>query len=345
MEQTSEEKTLAASDKKLREARKKGQVVHSTDMVSGVTILCSIVFVSLTYPFLEQQARAMLDEASHVNEREFAEVFYRLMSILMDALLSATLPLLALTVTTVVVANVAIMKGFVFSVQPLVPDFERINPVSGLKRLVGLKSFVELGKALFKIVALAVAFILVFRAGLQSLFQSPSCGAQCTTEAFWAMIRPIAVTVVLAFLSLGAADVLVQRWLYLRDMRMTKTEAKRERKDMDGDPLIRRERAALRRTMASMKLGLKNTQIVITAGADLAIGVRYVRDETPVPISAFRVYSAVAQATIAEANRLGIPLIEDAELAQSLERVSVGAPVPERTFMEVARYLVNAQAF
>lgn len=286
----------------------------------------------------------MLDEASHVNERAFSEVFYRLSAISVDVLLSATLPLLAITVITAAMTNVAVMKGFIFSVQPLVPNFERINPISGLTRLFGMKAAVELLKAVFKIVALATAFILVFRSGLQPLFQSPSCGSQCTTQAFWAMIKPMAVTVILAFLALGLADVLVQRWLFMRDMRMTKTEAKRERKDMDGDPQIRRERAALRKAMAATKTGLKNAQIVITAGSDLAVGIRYVRGETSVPVSACRSYSQAAREAVAEANRLGIDVFEDALLARSLERVGVGAPVPERTFQQVAGYLVKANA-
>ncbi len=344
MDQSSEEKTLAPSEKKLREARRKGQVVHSSDMVSGVTILCSIIFVAINYQSLEQQARAMLDEASHVNERPFSEVFYRLIAILIEVMLSATLPLLAITVIAAIFTNVAVMKGFVFSVQPLVPSFERINPISGLTRLVGMKAAVELLKTLFKIVALATAFILVFRSGLQPLFQSASCGSQCTAQAFWAMVKPMAITVILAFLSLGAADVLVQRWLFMRDMRMTKTEAKRERKDMDGDPEIRRERAALRKAMASTKVGLKNAQLLITSGPDLAVGIRYVRGETSVPVCACRTYAEAARAAIAEANRLGIAVFEDALLANSLERVGVGASVPERTFQEVASYLVRANA-
>lgn len=344
MEQTSEEKTLTASDKKLRDARKKGQVVHSTDMVSGITILCSIVFLSVVSSSLEQRARAMLDEASHVDQRPFTEVFYRLTSIAMDGLLSTTVPLLAIIVVAIIVTNVAITQGFVFSVQPLTPDFDRINPVSGLKRLFSLKAVVELLKTLVKIVALAAAFFFVFRAGLQSLFQSPSCGSRCTSEAFYAMVKPIAITVVFAFLSLGAMDVLVQRWLFLRDMRMTKTEAKRERKDMDGDPQIRQERAAQRKAMASTKVGLKNASLLVTARHDLAVGVRYVRGETAVPVLVCRVFAPAVQAAIAEAAKHNIPVFEDSDLATALERVGVGSSVPERTFSQVASHLVSANA-
>ncbi|PRD54997.1 EscU/YscU/HrcU family type III secretion system export apparatus switch protein [Phyllobacterium myrsinacearum] len=343
MSQTSEEKTLPASDKKIEDARKKGQVLHSADMVSGVVILSCTIFLAYIAPVLRQKIGVLLEEASHIYERPFADVWYRLSTIAVQALLTATLPILILTIFAILLTNLAITRGLVFSAKPIEPDFNRINPASGLKRIFSLKSVVEFAKALFKIAVVAAAFAIVFRGGLKALFESPSCGSQCMWATFLAMFKPLAVIAVGAFLVLGFCDIFLQRWLFLRDMRMTKTENKREQKDMEGDPLIRQERQRQRRSRGDGKTGLKNAVLLFFAPGDGVVGIRYVRGETPVPIVVCRASGIDAVQMNQQAQELGIPVTVDADLTSRLLQAStVGNPIPERIFQSVANALVAA---
>ncbi|MBB4277851.1 EscU/YscU/HrcU family type III secretion system export apparatus switch protein [Rhizobium mongolense] len=339
MSGTSEEKSLPASEKKILDARKKGQVLHSPDMVSGVMILFSTLFLFYVAPHLQVKINLLLDEASHIYERPFAEVWYRLSTIAVGALWEAVLPILGITIAAILATNVAITKGFVFSAKPVEPDFSRINPAAGLKRLTSLKSVAEFGKALFKILALSVAFSVVFHAGLKALFQAPACGFACLHATSLSMLKTTAFIAIAAFLVMGTFDVFLQRWLFMREMRMTKSEAKREHKDTEGDPLIRQERRKFARLLGTSRTGLANAVLLI-GERSAAVGIRYVRGETPVPIIVCRAAGSAAASMREEARGHGIPLVTDAELAEELGKTPVGAPVPDRLFQQVANALV-----
>ncbi|UTV41870.1 EscU/YscU/HrcU family type III secretion system export apparatus switch protein (plasmid) [Ensifer adhaerens] len=340
MSETSEEKTLPASEKKIRDARQKGQVLHSPDMVSGIVVLFSTLFLLYTAPNLQVKIGLLLGEAAHIYDRPFADVWYRLSTIAANALWTTVLPILGITAVAILATNVAITKGFVFSVKPIQPDFTRINPASGLKRIVSLKSVVDFGKSLFKIVALSIAFVVVFYAGLGSLFQSPTCGFTCVQATSLSMLKATAFIAIAAFIVMGVVDVFLQRWLFMREMRMTRSESKREHKDTDGDPLIRQERRKLARLFGTSGTGPASAVLMIGEERSLSVGIRYVRGETPVPIVVCRAIGQAASSMSAQARSRGIPFLADAELAAELSKTPVGAPVPDRLFQAVANGLV-----
>ena len=340
MSETSEEKALPASEKKIRDARKKGQVLHSPDMVSGIVILFCTLYLFYVAPRLQVKIDVLLDEASHIYERPFADVWYRLSTVAVYALWTTVLPILGITIVAILATNVAITRGFVFSVKPVEPDFSRVSPASGLKRLTSLKSIIEFGKALFKILALSVAFSVVFHAGLKALFQAPTCGFMCLHALSLSMLKTTAFIAIAAFIVMGTFDVFLQRWLFMREMRMTKSESKREHKDTEGDPLIRQERRKLAGLVGATKTGLSNAALLIGDGGSGAVGIRYVRGETPVPLIACRATGAAGAAMRDQARKKGIPLTIDVPLAADLERTPIGAPVPDRLFQQVANALV-----
>ncbi|MDW9461158.1 EscU/YscU/HrcU family type III secretion system export apparatus switch protein (plasmid) [Sinorhizobium meliloti WSM1022] len=340
MSETSEEKALPASEKKIRDARKKGQVLHSPDMVSAIVILFCTLYLFYVAPRLQVKIDVLLDEAAHIYGRPFADVWYRLSTIAVYALWTTVLPILGITIVAILATNVAITRGFVFSVKPVEPDFSRLNPATGLKRLTSLKSIVEFGKALFKILALSVAFSVVFHAGLKALFQAPTCGFMCLHALSLSMLKTTAFIAIAAFVVMGTFDVFLQRWLFMREMRMTKSESKREHKDTEGDPLIRQERRKLAGLVGATKTGLSNAVLLIGDGGSGAVGIRYVRGETPVPLIVCRATDAAGSAMRDQARKKGIPLTIDAALAADLERTPIGAPVPDRLFQHVANALV-----
>ena len=242
MSEHSEEKSLPVSAKKLRDARKKGQVSKSQDLVTGLVILSCTLYLVATSAELEQQVRAFLELVARVYVEPFETVWPRIMGMAQSLLVRAVVPILAVTVVVVSLTNILVMGGAVFAVEPILPQFERISPVAGLKRIFSMRSLIELIKALLKMLALGVAFVLVYRNGLQNLMESSACGTACLYSSFFQLLTPLVITGIAAFLLVGAVDVLIQRWLYAKDMRMSKSDQKREHKDMDGDPLIRRER-------------------------------------------------------------------------------------------------------
>jgi type III secretion protein U len=346
MSGSSEEKSQPATDKKLREGRKKGQVAKSQDLVSGMVILFCTLCVWGLFSRAQTEVQALLDMVALIYLEPFEQVWPRVLDAAQRLLLSITLPVVAVTVGVVILTNIITMRGVIFAVEPITPDFKRINPAEGLKRIFSMRSLVELIKGLVKLSLLACAFFVVGRQALQALMESSRCGTGCIESTLYLVLKPLTLTVLSAFLLVGAVDVLMQRWLFGRDMKMTRSEQKRERKDADGDPLIKRERRRLQREMQALatRLGFDRASMVIGTADGWVVGIRYVRGETPVPVVVCRAEPNGAAAMLEQAALLGIAHGADASLAADIaKRAGPGDPVPDHTFQAVADRLVAAR--
>lgn len=346
MADTSEEKSQPATRKKLKEARDKGQVPKSQDMVSGMVILACTLCILVVEPKARVEVTALLDLIAGVYTQPFAQVWPLALARAEHLLLSLTLPVVAVTVGAVILTNVGVQRGFVFSGEPIKPDIKHINPVEGFKRLFALRNLVEFLKALFKVSGLSLAFYVVGRHALQAMMESSRCGAGCIESTFYLVIKPLMFTVIAAFLLLGAVDVLMQRWLFGRDMKMTRSEQKRERKDQDGDPLIKRARQRQRQEMQAMsaRTGIGQASLLLIGGDGALVGLRYVRGETPVPVVVCRATAQEALVMLHQARQQGLLQVQAPDLAADIARRTVpGEPIPDHSFQAVADILVAAR--
>jgi type III secretion protein U len=340
-----EEKSLPASQKKLRDARRKGQVPHSRDLVSGVTLTLMLIYLWLTWPALGDRLVELVNIVSGDADLPFAETASRAVRLSLELLLSTSLPLLAILVVGDFVAGIAGTLGPAFSFEPLKPKFERINPAEGLKRIFSARNVVEFIKSAVKVAVLGTAFFVVLRGALQSLFEIPVCGVWCLTTESVQAAKPLAAIAAVTFLAIGLFDVLIQRQLFLRDMRMTRTENKRERKELEGDPLIRRERRRHRVLQVAggmVNVGISRAVIAIMHG-NRVVGIRYRMGETPVPFVVCRADGEAGVAMLAELRERGIPIVDDADFVAALAaRHRPGDMVEADLFSAVARALVGA---
>ncbi len=341
----SEEKSLPASEKKLKDARKKGQVAHSKDMVIGTGTVAILAYIWLAWDKVRTNLATLLILPADTYDMPFLQAAERVADRAMELAVMTVLPLIAIIVLVSVLTNVALTKGFIFSTEPIKPKGEKINPVSGFKRIFSLKNFVELIKSILKTALLTAAAILLVVLGIETLIKGPVCGVECVAYAFGSMVKPLFIAFALIFLLFALLDVGVQRWLFLRDQRMTKTEFKRERKDMEGDPTFRQERMRQRREMAegvSVPLGVKHATVMISDGQDAVVGLRYIKGETPVPAVVCKGRKDRAIMLIAEARQRYVPVAEDSELTHALLRTSaMGDFVDQAYFHQVAAILIR----
>ena len=142
---------------------------------------------------------------------------------------------------------------------------------------------------------------------------------------------------------IGVLDLPLQRHLFMKEMRMSKTEKKREMKDLEGNPQIKGERRRLQMMFASrppVKKGVRHAAIIV-AQEDRVVGLRYERDEAPVPLIVSKARGEAGDEMLAEARRLGLPVVEDATLLDQLIGKSIGDRIPPDTYTSVARLLVR----
>ena len=339
----SEQKSLPASDKKLRDARKKGQVSTSRDLISGCGLLAVTLYLLLYWPALRDHVLALVDLVARLTTEPFGTAWRVAIPAAMTLVWIAVAPAIAILVLTCVTTGMIGSFGPVFSFHPLKPDADRINPAAGLKRIFSLRNVVEFAKSALKVVVLGTVFFLVLRNWLQSMFHAANCGEHCIVPLLIDALKPILVVALFAFIAIGIFDAGLQRWLFLRDMRMTKTELKRERKDTEGDPVILRERKRERVRQSTLvgRLGLPVSTVVIAGEGEVA-GLRYHRQLAPLPLIVMKARGERADAMREEASTLGIPVVFDPALAAGLvDQHALGDHLRQAFFSQVAQILVT----
>jgi type III secretion protein U len=342
-EEPSEHKSLPASEKKLRDARRKGQVSNSKDLLSGFGLLVVCLYLMLFWTDIRDHLVQLTASVSQLTTEPFEKASAMAIHHAEQIVMMTTLPIVAILLLTVIVMGGVSTLGPVLSFELIKPNFDHVNPASGLKRIFSMRNVVEFLKGIVKVVILGAALFFVLRGWVQPLFDVPACGFECTGVLVIAILKPIIGIAAFAFVVIGFFDMGMQRWLFLRDMRMTKTEYKRERKDIEGDPLIRGERKRLRQSLAllSSRLGLPMASFVVH-GRDTLVGVRFHRVQTPVPMVVCRAKSVSETLRMrGEAKRHKIVVVENAELAHVLSRQAMGEMIGREYFSQIAAILVS----
>jgi len=342
MADESEEKNLPASHKKLTDARKKGQTSNSKDLVSGFTMLAATLYLLNQWPMMRDRLVGLIDIVSASTDRPFAETWQRAVYGTIDVLVMTTVPLLVIVFAVAVVMGMAATGGPVFSFETVKLQFDHISPMKGAKRIFSSKNVIEFAKSLVKVVVVTVAFWTVLRGYIPPLFQTPSCGEGCLGQMVISTLQPLAVTAVIAFVVIGILDMPLQRHLFLKEMRMSLTEKKKEMKELEGNPLIKAERRRLQFMFAAKKVrkGVRHAAFVV-AQEDRVVGILYHREEEPVPLICSKARGQAGDEMVAEARRLGIPVAEDASLVDMLIPQAIGDRIPPESFTDVARLLVR----
>jgi type III secretion protein U len=342
MADESEEKNLPASQKKLTDARRKGQTSNSKDLVSGFTMLAAVLYLLNRWPVMRDRLVELIDLVSSSADRPFAETWPRAVYSTLDVLVMTTVPLLAVVFAVAVVMGMAATGGPVFSFETVKLQFDHISPMKGAKRIFSSKNVMEFAKSLVKVVVLTVAFWTVLRGYIPPLFQTPSCGEDCLGQMVISTLHPLAVTAVIAFVVIGLLDMPLQRYLFLKEMRMSLTEKKKEMKELEGNPLIKAERRRLQFMFAAKRVrkGVRHAAFVV-AHEDRVVGILYHREEEPVPLICSKARGQAGDEMVAEARRLEIPVAEDAALLDMLIPHTIGDRIPPDAYTDIARLLVR----
>lgn len=348
-EESSEEKSLPPSEKKLREARKKGQIAKSQDVISAVSMILLTLYIVFAWPSIMESFAKMFGGAATAASILGPGAWRLGLQETTDAMAEIIVPLYILSILAIFLGSIISNKGIVISMQPLAPDLNRLNPAKGFQKIFAVRNFVEFLKALIKSLILFSGLALAGWLGFETIMNVPLCGQPCYSEALVVVAAPVVFTALTLFFVSALIDTTVQRWLFTREMKMTQSEHKREMKEMFGDPLIRRARNDNNRDDADSGpagKSLANTEptLVVTAGTQLAVGLRYVPGETTAPVVVSKAKGARALILIDEARRNRAAVANDSPLAEQLYKQSRRLSfVPQAFFKDVARLLVQTR--
>lgn len=339
-EHDQDQKTEAPSQRRLDEARARGQVVASREVATVLHLGLAALFCGMLVPEalaqLARTGRALLAESHRLHlDREALASF--LPAILREGLTALALP--ALAVFLVPVASAALQNAIVWTGQPLQPSFERLSPLAGLRRIVSPRSLVELLKSLLKTGIVGTALWLLLWPERQAIIASAGLEAGPLLAYLAGLLaRMLMLLAVLAAL-IAAADYGYQRFAFLRELRMTREEVREEHKQNEGDPHIRQRLRALRieRSRRRMMADLPKATVVVTNPTHFAVALRYVPGETPAPKVVAKGADLIALRIRERARGHGIPLVENPPLARALYAAcEIGELVPPAHYQAVA---------
>ncbi len=325
------EKTEKPSPKRLRDARRKGQIPRSRLLSSSAVSLGGLLGFTAFAPEGFERLKAWTTRLlANPRELEAGEEGLWLLARLAGPGLAG-----ALLASFVVSISVA---GFELNVEHLKPNLERISPAAGFKRLFSVRSLVETAKALL---VTAVVAVLVWREvedlgpeAMRAVWLEGSVGLGLLVG----QLAPLATRIAWVLLVLGVADHALARARHLKDLRMTREEVKREYKESEGDPHHKAQRKALHRQFAQggVARGVQKASAVVVNPTHIAVALRYDSEECEAPYLVAKGREADALALRREAERRGIPVVRDVPLARSLIHYDVGEPIPEELYQAAA---------
>ena len=354
-----EEKTLAPTEHKLRKAREKGQVANSEDFITSIVTAVTILYLILTWPsFFSVFGRTLDISVATFNSHSHNTLLLSFIALVYE-LMYLVGPLAIIIIIASVAANVLQKQGIPFSLHPIKPDFNKINPGEGLKKLFSRRNASEFGVSLVKITvwfALSGVFIVL---SLQTILASTYCSIGCVTDsavALGALI--ILAAIALLFLS-GLLDLPLQTMLFNHEQKMGHKELKRELKDTLGAPEFKQHRREEHQSISNIGGGSEEDgnrasgrivdgqdgMTIIISGSGTAVGIYYQPDHYDVPKLVKRFNATTIVEDMTKARKQGIPIFSDNALASELAKtVEVGGFVKERHFEKVALLLVEAGA-
>ena len=343
MSDQSGEKSQEASPHRRRQAREKGQVPTSQDLTSaGVLIAALLVLMMLGGALMEfignYMRRQLGTDAWMTIDADFVIVEWHW---LVSNLATVMLPIFGLFLLSAILVNV-MQVGILFVPERLVPDINRINPLSGLKRLFSLTSVMRLTFGIFKLLVVAtVAMISLYTKRYEILaiasLEVPQIALSVAGIALWTALK-----IGVALLILALLDYAYQRWKHEQDIRMTHQEVREEMKNLQGDPQIIARRRAVQRQLALNRLSdaMPRADVVITNPTELAVAIQYEPEQMAAPIVVAKGAGVMAQRIRRLALELNIPIIEKKSLAQELyKEVEINHPISDKSYAAVAEVL------
>ncbi len=346
------EKTEQASDSRIEKARESGDIPRSKELSTCAMLLAAGVGFTFFGEHLSTALKQLLVSSLEF-DREYAfdaELPLLKLAVQVSDLLIAFAPF-ALLLMVVALLNPIIIGGWSFSAEAIVPNFNRLNPLTGLGNLISKRSLVELIKAILKTLIVGVVGYMVVSNAFQNLISFSHIEVfSGVTQTNSALLKGFFLTsAALAFIA--AIDVPYQLMTYAKKLRMTKEEVRQESKEANGNPEIkgrirRQQREMARRRMMSE---IPNADVVITNPTHYAVAIKYSQETMRAPTVVAKGADEIALKIREVAMMNQVLILESPKLARALHaHTDLGDEIPQALYLAVAEilaYVFNINSF
>lgn len=343
------EKTEEPTSKKKEDTRKEGKVAKSKEMSNGVQLIALFVILKFWVGHMGANFMELFGEiygkipayTTYWGGRVVSSDYRILFNGVYVELLLQLLPFFLVGVAISVLVNMLQFK-FQISTKPLQPKFNKLNPISGMKKLFSKEKIMELLKSIAKIILIMWVVYSTIKNDWVYLMQFYQMPLSQALELIGSIVINMGLRISLVFMIIAFADLIYERWKFKEDIKMTKQEVKDEYKNAEGDPQIKGKiRQKMREaSQRRMMQDVPKADVVITNPTHFAVAIRYDAEEGSAPKVLAKGADFLAQKIKEIARENNVEIVENKPLARMLyANVDVGQEVPPELYQSVAEVL------
>lgn len=342
-QQDDSQKTEDATPKKMEESRKKGQVALSREINNWIMLLTGTIVILAIGPGAMSDLKILMKtfiESAHLMPSVpggfgyiLGDMFWAVMKIL-------TLPLIIFLMAAF--AGPFFQVGPLFAPEVIKPDFSKVSPMKGFKRLFSMRSIMEFVKGILKIGIIGVVGVILLMPFYDSVDHMIGLPLMAMMEEMQSLVLRLMTGILVVLLVVAVIDLVYQRYEHNKQMRMTKQELKDEYKQTEGDPHVRAKLRQLRqdKARARMMQAVPEADVIITNPTHYSLALKYDPETMDAPVLLAKGIDEVAMRIREVAKEHDIPLFENKPLARVLyDTVELDQIIPEEHYQAVAEVI------
>ena len=343
-EQEGQEKTEVPTEKKRRESREEGQVAFSKELSSAALLAGIVLTLVATSPIILDAMRQLMSQIFRdlaQSEELSIDSIFTLSGEILSIILPAFAPFAAVIIFVGIFASV-LQVGVMITFKAISPKFNKISPLTGLKRLFSSQSLADFLKSMAKLIIVGFVGYLTYIDKITELNGLSVSTPESILIYNFTVVAEVAGKIVLALVAIAIFDYFYQRWHHEQQLMMTKQEVKDETKQTEGDPQLKARIRQIQREMSNARMmqEVPKADAVIVNPTHFSVAILYDRDVMSAPevIAKGADHLALRMRTVARENN--VPILERPELARDLyANVEIGDDIPERFYKAIAEIL------
>lgn len=349
--QSSQEKTEQATPQKLQKAREEGQVARSRDLATMVSLLATLLLLRIFFEYMLNGFEQIF-AGSYLNFVQTELTPNDVTQVLLNGILIFILILLPLLIAPMVVIPFGLIpSGWMFASKNFHPKLERLNPLAGLKRMVSMQHFTDFLKSFLKVLILIAMGWIQMVHTLPRLIALQKSDLSTALGSAFSLTFDMLIMMMAVFVVFAAIDVPLQRFLFLKKMRMTKQERKEEQKTLEGRPEVKARIKQLQRQIAQRQINrvLKDADVVIVNPTHFAVALKYDPKKAEAPYVVTKGVDEIALYIRKLAKSLDLEIVELPPLARAIYATTqINQQIPAPLYTAVAHvlsYIVQLKAW
>lgn len=316
-----ENKTEQPSQKRLDEAREKGNLANSKELGNFfILLVLATTIIWFLPPILRDSSNLLIPFLSDADslaadQKGLSLILYKLA---FGGFAIISLPLLASIVSAI--ATSFLQHGFVLSAEPMMPKLNKISPIAGFGRIFSIRSLVDFAKNILKVVLVGIVAFMAVYPELTHIRQLPNQSTENMLLFLWMLAKRMAIGVAIAMFFIALFDIIFQRFQHIKSLRMSKQEVKDEYKQSEGDPMVKQRLRQLRmeRARNRMMAAVPQADVVVTNPTHFAVALKYDTNTMSAPTVVAKGQDLIALKIREIAEENDVPVIENPPLARAL---------------------------